>query len=419
MIAKANSATDGGFYELILKNESRMRAKAFVYIVSSIDDFVHLIENVKPDFSFLLFIHKGGHASTPYVDGKEIVSDLKELPFGDKLHYAFTTRLGKDEGDVDAVHFFTEPKLDYSRFKMNHVSELIGEGVVSVEPNGHPTPGETSYDFAVLTALFEDEHKFFDDNMKTADVEEEKNLKVGTFLEAKNFPSDYRKPILLSWQQNMGMVDAAAFSSRLITKYGPKFLIMGGVCGGLKEDVNLYDVIIPSDIIDYISGKYHKGKFIPTPLNSHPSRNLIGHLVKHKDRIIRGMEDLASSSLKKVIRSGHFDIHFKKYACGPLVMKTDGVLPFFATHIDSEIVGLEMESLGVVKASELFSTFEQYSLVVKSVMDFTDGDKKDGDKRVIKHTASEISYLCIRSILPILQEFKDPKAIKKSAPGAV
>ena len=91
-------------------------------------------------------------------------------------------------------------------------------------------------------------------------------------------------------------------------------------------------------------------------------------------------------------------------------MKTDGELQKMADLTDIDIVGLEMESIGVIRAANLFSKHSEYGLVAKSVMDFTDGNKADSLNGVpVKANAAMISYLYIRSAMPLLGDFVDPK----------
>lgn len=415
VIAKANSTDDVAFYELLLKHDSHLREKAHVHIFSSVADFLNLVNNVNENFSFVLFIHKGAQAANPNVDGFIIEHELVSA-FGEKIKYSFVSREPEaDDDEVFALDLLVED-FDFNIYDINTTSDLIRKSgktkpspSVTAPANQQSKNDSVNPDVAIITALFDDEHQAFDNHMKTKDVPGEKNLKRGKFLEAKSFTDDFKDELLLAWQQDMGSVDAGAFSSRIIAKFNPKYLVLAGVCGGRKEDVNLYDIIIPRNITDYMSGKFKKGNFIPRPLRAEPNQELINFLASHREQIINNMRLLASSIQKSIINN-KFNIHFKNYACGALVVKTDGELLKIAQHFDDDIVGLEMESLGVIRASNLFAKNNHYGLVIKSVMDFTDEHKSDGDKGMIKTMAADMSYLCTRAILPLLRDFEDPKS---------
>jgi nucleoside phosphorylase len=338
------------------------------------------------------------------------LNKLEKLPYFKQLHYYFTSRQGDDsmEGQhtIYALKFGFDD-FDFEKLKSNIAGELLGNKTESNIIKPGSGKGADDLDFAVMTALFEDEHTAFDDNMNSKKLSG-KNLKKGTFVPVKNFPDDYKGEVLLSWQQDMGNIDAAALASKIISENKPKFLIMGGVCGGLGGEVNLYDVIIPKQIWDYMSGKFVKGEFLPNPISAVANQQLIGHLVSRRQDIINNMLKITTSPEIKSILKGDFQVHFKDYASGPWLMKTNGALLEIAREKSVQIVGLEMESLGVIRAANLYSKYSKYGLVVKSVMDFTDENKSDGNKGGIKATAAVISYLCVRAMLPVLLEFDDP-----------
>jgi hypothetical protein len=66
-----------------------------------------------------------------------------------------------------------------------------------------------------------------------------------------------------------------------------------------------------------------------------------------------------------------------------------------------------MESYSVIRAREILRGNGKFSLVVKSVMDFTGKNKNDGSFGEIKQGASFMSYLCVRAMMPILLEFRE------------
>jgi nucleoside phosphorylase len=404
--AGAGNTEDMAFYNLMLRQDPGLLSSiAIIILLPSVEQFIGYLNTLSSTSTFSLLIHMGNKSMNPPQDGIDLYEDLGKLPFFGKLKIEYTSRQG--ESTHNGARVLHSQKLmkngyDIESIPINRVSDLL-----NISNNNQPG---IKVDFAVLTALYDDEHTAFDLNMRSKEIGGQKNVKVGNFLESKELEDDYKGDILLAWQQDMGIVDAAAFSSRIIAKHSPKFLIMGGVCGGRKDDVNIYDVIIPKNIHDYMSGKYKKGVFIPRPLRAEPNQELVGFLETRKREIISRMKKIAQPNLLSILDNG-FKIHFKNYACGPWVVKTNGTLLEIAENADDDIIGLEMESLGVIRAGKLFAKNDEYGLIVKSVMDFTDENKTDGDKGLIKTNAALISYLCVRAILPLLLEFKDPKAI--------
>ena len=121
------------------------------------------------------------------------------------------------------------------------------------------------------------------------------------------------------------------------------------------------------------------------------------------------MKELMPESLKDSFPP-NFNIHIDEFACGPWVVKTNGFLDdFLLNEFSAQIKGLEMESYSVNRAGNIAQKYGRYSLVVKSVMDYTESNKTDGPGGSTKRFASLVSLICIRALMPILLEFKDPK----------
>ena len=54
----------------------------------------------------------------------------------------------------------------------------------------------------------------------------------------------------------MGLVDAAITSSRAIEVFQPDLICMSGICAGIKDEVNIYDLVIPDICYQHDSGKW-------------------------------------------------------------------------------------------------------------------------------------------------------------------
>jgi nucleoside phosphorylase len=422
LIVLANTAEqeDMNFYKGLLRPRSQLYRSAVVIIFSEVDQFYDFLLSMPPDYSFSLLIHLGKQAMTRGLDGEDYVNELEHLGLLPKLKYEFTSRDGKSKHQGLTVHHTNEiPAQDVSKLPLNTKSEVFdnaSQSQVSGSPSQAAVLGAAARggvfgsssgpEIAILTALYKDEHEIFEHEMSIGKLPDEKNLKTAVFKDLQAFEN--KEEILLGWQDQMGVIDASAHTAKLITQFHPKYFILAGVCGGLQSGVKLYDVIIPGIINDYISGKLVDGQFQPSPLYANANEDLIGHLKDNEKLIKEYMLKLAAPLYRKILNGG-FQIHFRDMACGPWVVKTEGLLSGLAEKVNANIKGLEMESLGVIRASNLFHKYGQYGLVVKSVMDYTDVHKNDGEYGEIKSTASYMSYLCVRALLPVLRTFSDPK----------
>lgn len=110
----------------------------------------------------------------------------------------------------------------------------------------------------------------------------------------------------------MGMAAAATLSTKMIEHFKPKYIIMVGIAAGIGNDKNLGDIIIPSEVWNYSSGKYIESKngqesmleFLPDPV-SIPLEAKIREVVSQefKERLfgIRNEADNAPENELKVV----------------------------------------------------------------------------------------------------------------------
>jgi nucleoside phosphorylase len=265
---------------------------------------------------------------------------------------------------------------------------------------------EEQTDFAIQTALIEEFAPF----QKACNIEParhgvnmfksrfKENMKIGK-------DDDYVGNFFVVHQEQMGLVDAAINASQTISNVDPLFFIMGGVCGGNEKKVKLYDVIIPTIVHDYATGKFKAGKLESLEYKANMNTSLVNFLKKNVLRIINNMRLMIDPG-REGLMSRDFQIILAEFACGPWVVKSSGFLSdYLVNNVESDIVGLEMESYSILRASEVIQKRDRYSLVVKSVMDFTNELKSDGPNGEIKSGAAYISSLCIRALMPVLLEF--------------
>lgn len=237
---------------------------------------------------------------------------------------------------------------------------------------------QKNVDVIVITALIEDELEsvieLMDNIRKVPDNNFHLQLGVlkGTEIE-----------LLIASQQKMGMVDASILTYRLIAEYNPKYLVMTGVCGGREsKNVKVGDVIVPKKVIDYQSGKMTEDGF----KYYLSSENIDGEHIQHAQTIIE-------NALKAIEKTGRKGIglrpHFRTMACGNLVVNKEGFLEGEIAKFDDEIVGVDMESYGFIRAQKLSYNKDSKALIVKAVMDLTEG-KSDKNKNFAAYVSAQV-----------------------------
>ena len=405
---------DDDFRENMKANNSTYKRFTPVYLYSH-DDFRKAYNSSLGSIPFRLWVHLEHRNIIKDSLGFQVAQGIKEdFPF---LNLQFITRKTTiTELSGYKIYFlYNEGDFKWSTFNFdlipyNEPLKLEKSHQQNEYSLTYKKQTQQRFEFAILTALFKDEFTVFLDNMECSEFPELKNSQIGKYIKL-NSDLDYLNDFLLINQDKMGVIDAASFATKVISDYKPKFLIMGGVCGGRKNmNVSLYDIIIPSKIFDYMTGKLDNGTFISYNHNSSTNANLIKYIDTCKRDIKANMIRLANYDKTSLV--DNVTIHIGDFACGPWVVKTSEFMENeLAIEEKKNILGLEMESLSVFRASENFQEYGKYSLVVKSVMDFTDDKKSDGVDGSVKSNASYMSYLCIRALMPLLTRFNDPKNV--------
>ncbi len=307
-----------------------------------------------------------------------------------KLGYMYVS-----EGDHKAINIMMiNEEIEGAKiYKYHQIQSNLAERIVPVYTKKEITGSSLApltVDIAVIAALYEGEYTsmrgFLEDAKKIDGFE--------SLLYAKLKNSEKR--ILIDFQQKMGMVEATALSTIIIKQFSPKYLIMVGVCGGrASKGVKLLDLIIPSKVFDYQTGKYHNGEFKPYLRSCNINNKRV---LAAKDEILKSIEDyVGHTPLKDKLKT--ISVHNKSMACGNIVVKTKDYIDNVISSADEETEGVDMESYGVARTSEMVENAKTTAIIIKSVMDYTDPDKNDKDKDNAAYFSACFTYFLIKDHL--------------------
>ena len=194
--------------------------------------------------------------------------------------------------------------------------------------------------------------------------------------------NDSDKTIVLTMLPEMGMTAASCFTTKTIQLFNPKQVYMIGICGGIKGEVNLTDVIVASASWDYGSGKI-KPKSIDTGYYEHdPSPNQISinaslssEIQTYKDEIMA--EIISDWALLHPDNKISPKVHLLPMPSGAAVICDEAVFSQLIRPQHRKCVGLDMETYGVYFASKNCSKETIDFLSIKSVSDFANIEKND------------------------------------------
>lgn len=257
------------------------------------------------------------------------------------------------------------------------------------------------YDIAVICALKEEIENIRD---ILSDVERVKVPYDSEIYYSGYFLKDERKiRVVVSYARQMGMVAAAALTTKMINNFIPRYLFMTGITGGTKpEKMGFGDIIVALRSWDYRAGKdIRKGKEAQH-LNSLNDRVADGRLVDYCRNI---QEDtLLLRSIKDSFKYGDKPGSELKMWIGPVVsgasVVTDPeIVQDVLRNQDRDVLGIEMEVYGVYYAASWANEPRPRFIALKSVSDFADFDKGDKYHAYATYTSAKVFEILAKQYL--------------------
>jgi nucleoside phosphorylase len=197
-----------------------------------------------------------------------------------------------------------------------------------------------------------------------------------------------RCSLIAAVASRMGMVSTALLASKLILNFKPRFVVMTGVCAGIKEKTELGDIIFADPTWDWQSGKRASDR-------DNSQFAIAPHQLAAAEFIRARVQQLAgNSNIWHQIRT-KWPMHPKhelRLLIGPIAsgsaVLADGQV---VTEIRSQqrtLLGIDMECYGLFAAASQASFPRPTPIVFKSVCDFADPDKNDDMQAYAAYTSA-------------------------------
>lgn len=191
----------------------------------------------------------------------------------------------------------------------------------------------------------------------------------------------------------MGMTASAVLAMKLIQYFSPKYLIMTGIAAGIKDAVNLGDILVADPSWDYGSGKIEE---IDGEEVFHPDPRPIALDIDLKSKLNLLAGD--SMLLEKIKQSwagdkppSSLNLHIGPVASGAAVLAHGEIAKSIVAH-NRKLLGIEMETYGVMYAANNCPKPRPTVLSLKSVCDFADAEKNDKYQRYAAHTSAAVLH---------------------------
>jgi nucleoside phosphorylase len=193
------------------------------------------------------------------------------------------------------------------------------------------------------------------------------------------------------------MPSSAALASKMVGLFQPRFLVMLGICAGIKGKANLGDVIVADPTWDYGSGKRAQDAegspvFLAAP-----------HQKSLDAEVAQVCQDLAKDpKIATGIRAGWtgplpqgmFGVQIGPMASGAAVLADDENGRLVALQ-NREVLAIEMEAYAVMAATDyavrLPNRQKPVGIVIKSVCDFADSSKSDDWQKYAAYTSARFA----------------------------
>jgi nucleoside phosphorylase/CheY-like chemotaxis protein len=191
----------------------------------------------------------------------------------------------------------------------------------------------------------------------------------------------------------VGMVATSLRSATIIALLRPRLIAMCGICAGVKEKVEIADVLLADPAWDFQSGKRVRdgagARFAFSP-HQIPAAPLIrSHLEQIRDdlpSLARLATDFGSGAPRPP------RIVIGPVATGSAVL-ADGEIINDIRAQHRELIGVEMESYGMYAAACSAPQPQPLAFALKSVCDFADSTKEDNFQRYAAYTSAGVLRL--------------------------
>lgn len=216
--------------------------------------------------------------------------------------------------------------------------------------------------------------------------------------------------IVTAQQSEMGMSSSATLTMKMISHFRPEYIIMVGIAAGVGSGKEFGDIIIPSEVWNYSSGKYismdstvEKGSpildFIPDSSSIKLDPKILGKSLQNfSDKLnsIKNNWPLQLTNDLKII-SGPM-------ACGTAVVASCEIVEQLVKKHFRKTSGIDMESYGMFYAATNGLGKNPIPICIKSICDFADADKMDNFQNYAAHTSANFMKYFIESQLEFSED---------------
>jgi nucleoside phosphorylase/CheY-like chemotaxis protein len=204
-------------------------------------------------------------------------------------------------------------------------------------------------------------------------------LDDNTFVRRGEFLSQgARYTVVAAAASKVGMVSSALLSAKLIERERPRFIVMGGICAGIKGKVSIGDVVIGDPVWDWQCGKHFSGPgghgfaIAPDPVS-------LASFVRARMQQLR-QDQLVWDGIRNAWPASPPGTALRAFvgpmASGAAVVADQDVIDGIVDQ-NRNCLAVDMEAFAVSVAASFAGHPRPTSIVMKAVCDFADSTKAD------------------------------------------
>lgn len=248
-----------------------------------------------------------------------------------------------------------------------------------------------SVDVCIITALYDPELRAVLNlpwNWKEPEpIDSATMIRRGSFLSNGNTYS-----VIAANASRMGMVASTAIATKLIACCKPRFVVMSGICAGVRGKTNYGDILLANPSWDYQCGKRLSNSegsaFYIAPHQLHVKESIETRLLElgRDATLLRGIKD----SWQGDKPDAELKILSGPVGCGSAVLADQSIIEELIRGQQRNLLGIEMEAYGIYSAANSSSDPSPFFFCVKSVCDFADNQKDDKYQKYAAYTSAAI-----------------------------
>ncbi|WP_407702869.1 5'-methylthioadenosine/S-adenosylhomocysteine nucleosidase family protein [Streptomyces xylophagus] len=178
----------------------------------------------------------------------------------------------------------------------------------------------------------------------------------------------------------VGADRAAALTTQLINWLHPQAVLFVGVAGSLKDDVEIGDVVVGTQVYEIYGGKQEPQGFLVRP------------------KALPGSHALEQAARSAVRDMADVRAHFMPIATGDVVLAdAESEIARFIRSNYNDAGAIEMEGFGALQAAHLSGQLN--ALVIRGISDRADGDKRNADASGSQQRAAKQAALVTVALL--------------------